>query len=291
MRALLRTRFLRCVTVFTVWHTTAAVAQPAAPKKLNEKEKAEARALYDEALRHYNVAEYADAITAFKGAYLLSGDPKLLFDVAQSYRLNGDCEQALRFYKNFKREAPQTDNLAEVDAAISKCEAALPSPVAAAAPERPVGMVERPSSPVPQPSVQPATFPAAAPEFLPLAPVGVSQAATESNPGHGKRVAGVALGALGLAAAGTGLALSLSGSAELRELHARQGEWGPEQKRDEASAERRQTAGQIVLGAGATSLAAGLVVYLMGNSERGSSSHLALAPGRHGGQVVWSCGF
>ena len=279
MHAFLRTRLLHWVTLFTVVHATAALAQPAAPKKLTEKEKAEARALYDEGLRHYNVAEYADAVTAFKGAYLLTGDPKLLFNVAQSYRLSGDCEQALRFYKNFKRESPEAVNLAEVDASISKCEATLPAPVAAAPPEP---VVERPA---------PAPPPVAAPDAVPLAPVGVSRAAAGENPGHGKRVAGLALGALGLAAAGPGLALGLSGSAELRELHARSGEWGLNEKRKEASAERRQLAGEILLGVGATSLAAGVVVYLMGNSERRSSSHLALAPGPHGGEVVWSCGF
>jgi hypothetical protein len=282
MHAFFRTRLLRCVTVFTVMHATAALAQPAAPRKLKEKEKAEARALYDEGLRHYNVAEYADAVTAFKGAYLLSGDPKLLFNVAQSYRLSGDCEQALRFYKNFKREAPRVSNTAEVDAAISKCEAALPLPVAAAPPERP--------APAPPP-VAPPTFPATAPDPVPLEPVGVSQAAAGKSPGHGKRVAGVTLAALGVAAAGTGLVLGLSGRAELRDLHSRQGEWGLAEKEKERSAERRQMAGQILLGVGATSLAAGVVVYLMGNSERRSSSQLALAPGRDGGQVVWSCGF
>jgi tetratricopeptide (TPR) repeat protein len=278
------------VTVFVVLHATAALAQPAAPRKLTEHEKAEARALYDEALRHYNVAEYADAITAFKGAYLISGDPKLLFDVAQSYRLSGDCEQALRFYKNFRREAPQAPNLAELDAAISKCEAALPTPVAAAPPGHPAATVERPA-PAPPPVAPPATLPGTAPDPIPLAPVGVSQAATDKNPGHGKRVAGVGLAALGLAAAGTGVALGLSGSAELRELHARQGEWGPEEKRDEANAERRQTAGQIAIGVGATSLVAGVVLYLMGNSEGRPSPRLALAPGQHGGKVVWSCAF
>ena len=233
---------------------------------------------------------FADAVTAFKGAYLLSGDPKLLFNVAQSYRLSGDCEQALRFYKNFKREAPQAANLPEVDAAISKCEGALPSPVAAAPPERPAGVVERPA-PTPPPVDPPATFPATAPDPVPLAPVGVSQAATGTHPGRGKRVVGVTLAALGVAAAGTGLVLGLSGSAELRDLHARQGEWGQKEKANEASAERKQVAGQIALGLGATSLVTGVVLYLMGNSERRESSHLALAPGRHGGQVVWSCGF
>jgi hypothetical protein len=86
MQASLRTRLLCCVTLFTIWPATAALAEPAAPRKLTPKEKAEARALYEEGLRHYNVAEYADAITAFKEAYLRSGDPKLLFNVAQSYR-------------------------------------------------------------------------------------------------------------------------------------------------------------------------------------------------------------
>src|SRR5688572_20353129 len=165
MHALLRTRLLRCVTVFTVLQATAAVAEPAAPKKLTQKEKAEARALYDEGLRHYNVAEYAQAITASKKAYLPSGDPKLLFNVPQSYRLNGDREQALRFYRNFQREAPGAANQTEVDAAISKCETASPAPVAAAPPERAVEM----ANPAPAPTVTPPPTSPVAPPEVPLA--------------------------------------------------------------------------------------------------------------------------
>jgi tetratricopeptide (TPR) repeat protein len=290
MHASLRARLLPWLTAITVLHATAALAQPAAPRKLNENEKSQARALYDEGLRHYNVAEYTDAIAAFKGAYLISGDPKLLFNVGQSYRLSGDCEQALRFYKNFERAAPSATNLAEVDAAISKCEAAPAAPVAAPPPERPV-VVERPA-PAPPPVAPPAGFPAASPrEGVPAAPVGVSQGAAGTDSGYGKRVAGVTLAALGVAAAGTGVVLGLSGRSQLRQLHAREGEWGPEEKRNEANAQRMETAGQIAIGVGATSLVAGVVVYLMGNAEHGRPSQVALAPGRHGGQVVWSCGF
>jgi tetratricopeptide (TPR) repeat protein len=259
-------------------HAAVAVAQPAAEKKLKEKDKAEARGLYDEGLRHYNVAEYADAITAFKGAYLLTADPRLLFDVAQSYRLSGDCEQALRFYKNFQRESPDADNRSEVDAAIAKCEAVPPAPVAAAPVERAV-VVDR-AAPAPSP---------APPAAAPIAPVGVSQPAAEVNPGHGKRVVGVALAALGAAAAGTGLVLGLEGRAQLRDLNAIAGEWGPDEKRRETNARSMETAGEILTGVGATALVAGVVVFSMGNSERVPSARVAL--GRHGGQVVWSCGF
>ena len=48
----------------------------------------------------------------------------------------------------------------------------------------------------------------------------------------------------------------------------------------------------VLAGAGATALVAGVVVYLMGNSEgRPPGAHLALAPQRNGGEVVWSCAF
>jgi hypothetical protein len=104
-------------------------------------------------------------------------------------------------------------------------------------------------------------------------------------------VAGVALAALGVAAAGAGVVLGLEGRAQLRDLDAVEGEWGPDEKRSETKARRMETAGQILMGAGATALVAGVVVYMMGNSESGPSGHLALAPDQHGGEVVWSCGF
>ena len=86
--------------------------------------KEQAKALYDEALRHYNVAEYDAAIEGFKESYVISGDPRLLFNVAQSYRLKGNCEEAVRFYKNFLRTHPDAGARAEAEAAMGKCEAA-----------------------------------------------------------------------------------------------------------------------------------------------------------------------
>ena len=66
---------------------------------------ATARRLYEEGIKHYNVAEYDEAIAAFREAYWLTSAPELLYDIAQSYRLRGpgSCGSALKFYKSFLR--------------------------------------------------------------------------------------------------------------------------------------------------------------------------------------------
>jgi hypothetical protein len=279
---------LRVATAVALFFTSSIAVAHAEPERKTreqrEKDRKEARALYDEGLRHYNVAEYTEAITAFKASYLLSGDSKLLFNVAQSYRLSGDCEQGLRFYKNFLRENPHAANVAEVDTAVARCEAA-PAPAAVApapAPAVPLAAVPPPqavSTPPPPP------VPAPAP-----APIRVSSRAPE-NPGHGHRVAGVTLGILGLVTAGTGVALGLEGRAQLRRLDAIPGEWGQEEKRREHNAQRMETAGQILAGVGGTALAAGVVLYLMGGNETKETPSVALAPSPDGLRMVWACGF
>jgi tetratricopeptide (TPR) repeat protein len=259
---------------------SAARAEPAAERRIGEKERQRARALYDEGARHYNVAEYPAAIEAWKSAYLLSGDPKLLFDVAQAYRLSGDCEQALRFYRNFLREHPHASNEGEVESAIARCEAAAaPAPPAPAAPVEP---------PAPAPIVsQP---PPPAPVAVPIE-VDRSTDPPPREPGRNKRVGGVAVALVGLAAAGTGVALGLAGRAKLDELHGRDGEWGWPEARSEQSAQRMATTGQILTAAGAAGVAAGVALYLVGAAEKKPTSRLALAAGPGHAQVVWSCGF
>src|SRR5258706_10982124 len=84
----------------------------------------QAKQLYDVGLRHYNVAEYADAITAWKQAYLIAKKPILLFNIGQAYRLSGDCTQATTFYDSYAREAPNPSNQEELDQAIALCKTA-----------------------------------------------------------------------------------------------------------------------------------------------------------------------
>lgn len=60
-----------------------------------------ARELAEKGRRHHEAGDYAAAIAAFKEAYVLAPSPTLLFNIAQSYRLSGDCDEAAWMYRRF----------------------------------------------------------------------------------------------------------------------------------------------------------------------------------------------
>jgi tetratricopeptide (TPR) repeat protein len=88
--------------------------------------------------KHFELAEYAAAITDFKEAFRLSDRPELLFNIAQAYRLSGDCVQARTFYRTFLRRVPDAPNAIQVKGRIDELEAcanaAPPPPVVTNAP-------------------------------------------------------------------------------------------------------------------------------------------------------------
>ena len=49
-------------------------------------DRAQARALYEEGMTHYNVGEYRKALDAFKRAYYAKADPAFLYNMAQCHR-------------------------------------------------------------------------------------------------------------------------------------------------------------------------------------------------------------
>jgi hypothetical protein len=57
--------------------------------------------LYTEGQAAYDRGDYPAAIARWRAAYRLSGEPGLLFDVAQALRLSGDCASALTIYRRF----------------------------------------------------------------------------------------------------------------------------------------------------------------------------------------------
>lgn len=85
--------------------------------------------LYDAGKAHYDIAEYALAVAKWKEAYLISYEPLLLFNIAQAYRLAGDCAQANRFYGNYQRMVPKPANQAELEIALDKCKGVPPATV------------------------------------------------------------------------------------------------------------------------------------------------------------------
>jgi tetratricopeptide (TPR) repeat protein len=116
-------RVASLAVVISLAAAAPAFAQaPADQPAIDPAVEAQAREHFDKGRTFYNVGQYDQAITEFQQAYLLMKEPLFLFNIAQSYRLKGDCDSALRFYKNYLREQPEPPILEEVEAAVQKCE-------------------------------------------------------------------------------------------------------------------------------------------------------------------------
>ncbi|HEV7559138.1 MAG TPA: tetratricopeptide repeat protein, partial [Kofleriaceae bacterium] len=61
----------------------------------------DAEHLYTEGQKAYDDKRYDDALAAWEKAYELSHLPGLVFNLAQAYRLHGDCDKAVETYQKF----------------------------------------------------------------------------------------------------------------------------------------------------------------------------------------------
>jgi hypothetical protein len=113
---------LLAVPVAVVPVTALAQDAPAPAKHADDPTAVEARRHYEEGTKAFNLGEYPRAIGAFKAAYNAKPDPSLLYNIAQSFRLQGDAGQAIFFYKSFLRNLPATPNRKEVEARIRTLE-------------------------------------------------------------------------------------------------------------------------------------------------------------------------
>jgi tetratricopeptide (TPR) repeat protein len=171
----------------------AAAAQP------TETQKREAKDLNDKATRLYEVGRYEEAIAEYQKVYLIVDDPVLLYNIAQSYRLWGKPEDAVRFYRNYLRRAPNAPNRADVEKKIADQEhlaeekrrapTTAPPPVTTAPP---VEATPPPVTTAPPGTTAPplATTPPPVVEGPPAATV-VQPEAPPPESHHGRKVAGI----------------------------------------------------------------------------------------------------
>lgn len=113
----------RCRTARLVALLAAALAARAAQAGTDDVP-AKARALADEGRAAHTAGDYPRAIAAFEAAYVIAPSGALLFNLAQDYRLSGDCDDAVLMYKRFLATDPdpQTQALArEHLAAVEQC--------------------------------------------------------------------------------------------------------------------------------------------------------------------------
>jgi iron complex outermembrane receptor protein len=118
-------RVTNIVIVVALLLPAGALAQTKAPgSAVQAKDRAEAKAHYDQGTVHFNLDEWPQAIEEFRAAYRVYPDAIFLYNIAQCYRKMGSAADALSFYKKYLRERPDAPNRLEVEKRIDELEAA-----------------------------------------------------------------------------------------------------------------------------------------------------------------------
>lgn len=147
---------------------------PARAMQLTPQQKQEIKLHYERATRAYDLQKYGEAIEEYQKAYEIGGDPPMLYNIAQSYRLNDQPAEAIRYYRRYLQRAPDARNRDYVERKIADLEklieerrkaaaAATPPPITVTPP-----VVTTPVSPTvvtpPPPINPPAVTPPPPPE-------------------------------------------------------------------------------------------------------------------------------
>jgi hypothetical protein len=124
----------------------AALGRPALAMQLSSQQKQDVRVHYERATRAYDLNKYQEAIDEYQKVYEIDGDPVMLYNIGQAYRLNDQPQESIHFYRRYLQRSPEARNREDVNRKIVNLEklieerrkaaaAVTPPPPATPAPE------------------------------------------------------------------------------------------------------------------------------------------------------------
>lgn len=120
---------LAIAAALAVAPSLASAQEPDAPEVIPPK----ARALAIQGRAYHDAGDYGNAIIAFKEAYVMAPSPGLLFNLAQAYRLAGNCDDASLMYRRYIATGPSLEgrtiaegHLATVERCTHKASLGIP---------------------------------------------------------------------------------------------------------------------------------------------------------------------
>lgn len=227
-----------------------------------------ARELYVEGMRLYNLGKYDEAIARYEQGYRLAPLPGFLYNLAQAYRLKGDCAQAYRLYKNFLRLAEEVEHRAEIEGLMAEMDECRNKDAPA---------VDNPGDPVPGERADTQD--------------GLTHETDTPRGGAGtKKVAGIITASLGVILVGTGAyfaADASDASGQISDLFEQGGRWTEEYDDIEARGQRSSMLSKVFFATGALAVAGGAVLYYLGARDARASSQLVVTPDPSSPTVSW----
>lgn len=219
----------------------------------------------------YDRGDFSAAIGEWQAAYQLSGEIGLLFNLAQAYRLNGDCTSALSTYKKFV-----TGNSTDPTSEQHKLALDLARELEPKCGVRPAPIVEQYALIVER--VVPIT----------VSIIDQSNEHGRERSGRALKVAGLVTGGAGIASIAIGLGLGHHAQVladEVTSACAVSCNWAVQKSKD-ADGRRDAAIGRALDVAGVAGIAGGAVLYYLGVRQ----GTITVSPrSREGGAVVsWS---
>ncbi len=98
---------------------------PEGSAALTPAQKNEIRAHYQRASRDYDLGKFLDAIGEYQVIYEIDGDPVMLYNLAQAYRLAAEPQKAVQFYHRYLQRSPDAKNREAVEQKIADLEKLL----------------------------------------------------------------------------------------------------------------------------------------------------------------------
>jgi tetratricopeptide (TPR) repeat protein len=233
-----------------------------------------ARERFEAGMAHFNLDEFSEALTDFEAGYRLKPSPEFLFNIAQSYRKLNRPDKALEFYRKYLIAQPEAPNRVRVQQLIDELSrgrrpGALPP---SAPPPKPRSTVTEspPAKPHPtvteSPPVKPHPTVTAAPPPSPApSPAIVTQAEAPPKRGRTLRLAGIGVGAGGIALLALGgVFVGLAKNADNNFLHPANGIYSPGA---ESSRTTYQALDATFFVLGGVAVATGVTLFVLGQRE------------------------
>jgi hypothetical protein len=125
---------------------------------LSPQQKQDIHVHYQQATRAYDLGKYQEAVDEYQKVYEIDGDPVMLYNIAQAYRLNDQPQESIHFYRRYLQRSPEARNKDDVERKITAMEKLIEERRKAAAavvppPPKPVVVEPKPDQPPPPPVV------------------------------------------------------------------------------------------------------------------------------------------
>jgi tetratricopeptide (TPR) repeat protein len=226
----------------------------------------QARQRFESGMAHFNLDEFAEALADFEAGYRLKPSPEFLFNIAQSYRKLDKPDKALEFYRKYLMAKPDAPNRARIQQTIDDLSRtrrpAAPAPTPPPPAPRPQSPPPSPPPPAPTPPPPTVMTPPPAPVTRPAI---VRHDEVPSPRGRTLRLAGIGVGAGGIAfLALGGVFVGLAKGADNDFLHPANGIYSPGAESARGTYQALDATFFVV---GGVAVATGVALYLVGRRE------------------------